>query len=363
MKINTIHDIKIILERLKENEEITRKFHDVEAKFLSILNYRDLFETLLGSIQDTFNVPYVWISLIENSEASNLIKYLEMSDVVSGKMNIIDIDSLQELIGIDSEPLLVNEDLRDYYKLFPDQKKYFIKSIAMVPIYFDGKLIGSLNQGDMNENRFKPGMDTSLLERLAMKVSLCISNVTAHEKLRLLAYQDPLTGLLNRRALDSALKRELVRSNRYSNIISLLFIDLDNFKPVNDNYGHDFGDELLVYFSKNLLNVCRETDIAARYAGDEFVLVLPETDFKNADNLINRLRDNINKSPLRNKSKTIPVSFSCGISTTSEPDMDTPAKLIKKADERLYKEKSKKKKDETSYKQGNVSTNIISFSK
>ena len=124
--------------------------------------------------------------------------------------------------------------MKPYQKLFPKNKKYYIQSIAVAPLSLDGDIIGSLNQADFSPLRFKPGIDTSLLEQLALKVSLCLSNVTAHEKLRFLAYHDPLTGLLNRRVMEVVLKREFARSKRYSRPLSLVFIDMDYFKQIND---------------------------------------------------------------------------------------------------------------------------------
>ncbi|MFC1505422.1 DUF484 family protein, partial [Thermodesulfobacteriota bacterium] len=190
--------ITAILQRLKENEEIAQKFHEIETSILSILNFRDLFEVLLIEIQEKFRVPYTWISLIAKSEVSGLIAALESSAILKERLNIVDRERFMELVGTHRKPLLINANLKPYFKLLPQNHKYFIKSIAVAPITLDGEIIGSLNQADFEATRFQPGMDTTLLERLALKFSLCISNVTAHEKLKFLAFHDPLTGLLNR---------------------------------------------------------------------------------------------------------------------------------------------------------------------
>lgn len=337
-------DLSAIMERLKQNEEITRKFHEIETRILSILDFKDLFEVLLTQIRENFKVPYVWLSMIEKSEVSNLIQSLETSDMLRERLNIIDRESFFTLVGEDMRPLLVNTDLKPYYRLLPQDHKYFIKSIAIAPISLDGKMIGSLNQADFSPRRFQPGIDASRLEQLAVKVSLCLSNVTAHEKIRFLAYHDPLTRLLNRRVMESVLKRELNRSKRYGSTLSVVFLDLDDFKKVNDRYGHDHGDALLQYVAENLLDMSRDADVVARFAGDEFVLILPETPAEKAKILVKRLKDHLVAHPLRLGGCCITAAVSFGVASTEDSDTTSAARLLKRADERLYRAKTEKKR-------------------
>lgn len=332
-------DISKIIERLRQNEEITKKFHEIETRILTILNFNDLFEVLLSQIREKFKVPYAWISMIDKSEVSSLIQSLGASETLRLRLNIIDRDTFITRVGAGTRPLLVNEDLKPYYRFFPEDHKYFIKSIAVAPIFLDGEVIGSLNQADFSSKRFHPGMDTSRLEQLAIKVSLCLSNVTAHEKLSYLAYHDPLTGLLNRRVMESVLKREYGRAKRYGSTLSVVFLDLDHFKRVNDRYGHDTGDSLLKYTANTLLKTSRDSDVLARFAGDEFVYILPETSAENAEKLMNRIRSYLRETPLEKGGLSIPVSISFGIASTAEGDIKTPSQILKRADERLYSAK------------------------
>ena len=338
-----MNDIDTILERLRQNEEITRKFHEIETRILSIVNFRDLFEVLLVLIKEKFNVPYVWISMIDQSEVSSLIQSLETSESLKEKINIIARENFLNLIGRRLDPLLANHDMEPFKKLLPENQNYFIKSIAIAPISLDGEIIGSLNQADFSRSRFQPGIDTSRLEQLAVKVSLCLSNVTAHEKLKFLAFHDPLTGLLNRRVMETVLKREFNRSRRYAGILSVVFLDLDDFKGINDRYGHDRGDDVLKHVAKNLLDMSRDSDVVARFAGDEFVYILPETSPENAENLMSRIRDHLKAHPLEVEDTLIPVSISFGVATTEDDRIETADQLLKKADEMLYTSKKLKK--------------------
>lgn len=335
-------DLKSIFERLKTNEEIARRFHTVETKILSILNFVDFFETLLTSIMKEFKVPYVWLSLIKNSELTDLLQSQESSDILKERLNLINRNTFIKLVGNNTKPILANKNLKPYFKIFPKTRKYLIKSIAVVPIFLDGEIVGSLNQADISPSRFQPGLDTSLLEHLTVKVSLCLSNVAAHEKLRLLANRDPLTGLFNRRVMEDILKREFARAIRYKKSLSVIFIDLDDFKNVNDTYGHDQGDDLLKYVAEQLIKMSREIDVVARFAGDEFVVILPETSSENAENLMSRFVLYLSKHPLKKGKISIAAAISFGVASTEDKSIKDPLQLLKKADKKLYRLKKQK---------------------
>lgn len=350
-------DLQPIIERLRTNEKIYKKneetyrknekiaqnFFLVEKKILSILNFRDLFEELLSEIKEKLNVPYVWLSIIEKSELSNLIQSLESSNILKKHLNLISRSEFSQLVGNTMKPILINSNLKPYFKLFPRHTKYIINSLAITPISLDGEIIGSMNQADISNSRFHPGLDPSLLERLAVKMSLCLSNVAAHERLKFLANRDPLTGLLNRRVMEAILAREFTRAIRYKSSLSIAFIDIDDFKSVNDTYGHDRGDDLLNHVAEQLTKISRETDVVARFAGDEFVVILPQTSAKNAKQLMSRLMGYFSKNPLKTDTITIPASISFGVASTEDKSIRTPLQLIKNADQNLYMTKKQKK--------------------
>jgi len=339
-----------VYQRLKENETLLKKFYAVEKKILSILSFKDLFDVLLTEIKEQFSIPFVWLSFIKNSDTLALIDAMNsLGNTTQSNINIIEKSIFFALIGNQTEPVLANTELKPYFQLLPAGKSYLIKSLAIAPITMDGEIIGSLNQADASESRFQPDMDTFLLEQLAAKVSLCLSNVTAHEKLEFLAYHDPLTGLLNRRVMETVLKRETGRARRYEMPLSVVFMDLDYFKTVNDTYGHEVGDRLLVHLARNLEEKCRETDIVARFAGDEFVIILPETGGEQAETLMNRIKHHLEQAPLIHENTAIPVSTSFGIASMADigPEDDAAAVMLKKADERLYVKKEARKTNAT----------------
>ncbi len=336
-------NIEIILQRLKKNEEIHRKFHRLESKIISILNFKDFFEILLTEIKKIFHIPYVWLSVIEESGLAKLIAQLNDSDIIRKRTNHIKKSDFDKIFGQLTDPILLNKALESYIVFFPNAQISPIRSLALAPVEIDGKIVGSLNQGDVDPTRFEPGMDTSSLKQLMLKISLCLSNVTANEKITYFAYHDPLTELLNRRALESALQREFSRSHRHSENLSVCFIDLDSFKPINDTYGHETGDIALKYVAKALESISRAEDIVARFAGDEFVVILPETNSDKADTLMTRLQAHLDRHPLQLTETILNISLSYGIASTEDKKLTTPEMLLKKADKNLYAVKEKKK--------------------
>ena len=327
---------KELFARLQQNEKIAKKFHEIEIKILSIYNFKDLFEALLSEVQNQFGVPYAWISLIDGNEVSTLVQTLATSNDLRDRMCIVDRKMFADLIKDNQKPFLVNENLHFYCQLLPPNQSYQIKSMAVAPISLYGKVIGSFNQADFTKERFQPGIDTSLLEQLAIKVSLCLSNVVAHEKLQFMAFYDPLTGLLNRRVMESILKREFVRVQRYKTPLSVAFIDVNDFKQINDTFGHATGDDLLKHIASLLVDMSRQSDVATRFAGDEFVLICPETSANSTETMLMRLKGYIKDHPLVMESNKIPFSISYGIASTEDETILDPSALLKKADEALY---------------------------
>jgi diguanylate cyclase (GGDEF)-like protein len=165
----------------------------------------------------------------------------------------------------------------------------------------------------------------------------------AQEKLRMLAFRDPLTGLLNRRVLEETLKREFSRASRYGTPLSVIFLDLDNFKELNDRYGHDFGDEALKYLAVHLMVMSRESDVVARFAGDEFVVILPNTEGNNALSFADRIQTFFLTNPMRRGDTSVTLSLSCGVATNKDRNVGDAAALLRKADEMLGMSKRIKK--------------------
>jgi two-component system cell cycle response regulator len=164
--------------------------------------------------------------------------------------------------------------------------------------------------------------------------------IAANEALDALAHTDPLTDLLNRRALASQLQNEIERVRRYDAPLSVLMLDLDHFKTVNDTYGHLVGDSVLAEFGRVLQRGTRTVDIVARYGGEEFVVALPETNYEGAMAYAERLRERIEAHPFRSASaQPVSLTASIGIATFPAPGVDGFETLLASADAALYRAK------------------------
>jgi len=164
--------------------------------------------------------------------------------------------------------------------------------------------------------------------------------VSDKERLEFLAATDALTGCLNRRALLEAVEREVDRARRYNLVLSLLMVDLDHFKRINDTLGHLVGDTVLRQLGEMLLRDARSVDAVARYGGDEFVIVLPETAAHGAMMFADRMRQRIANFPFGEPTRPVRVTASVGVACFPDPAVDTPESFIALADAALYRAKA-----------------------
>jgi diguanylate cyclase (GGDEF)-like protein len=158
------------------------------------------------------------------------------------------------------------------------------------------------------------------------------------EDLRAQAATDPLTGVPNRRSFESTARREVERARRYAKPFAILALDIDHFKRVNDTYGHDIGDIVLKSMAEVCLTKLRATDILARLGGEEFAMLLPETDIEAAATLAERMRMAIETTPIATAKGALPITVSLGVAqhAPNEPTIDA---AMKRADEALYEAK------------------------
>ncbi|HEX6316866.1 MAG TPA: diguanylate cyclase, partial [Gemmatimonadaceae bacterium] len=173
------------------------------------------------------------------------------------------------------------------------------------------------------------------------RATLIETTIADNRRLEELAHTDPLTKTLNRRALSERLASEMERVRRYSTTMSLLLIDLDHFKQVNDTHGHLMGDEVLIEVASLLLRVVRAVDIVARYGGEEFVVVLPETGAPGAEAFAERLRELIEAHCfVESRGAPIRLTTSIGVSAFPGYGVDSVEDLLTSADQALYRAKS-----------------------
>ncbi|MDD3013722.1 MAG: diguanylate cyclase [Candidatus Gastranaerophilales bacterium] len=207
-----------------------------------------------------------------------------------------------------------------------------VTSILCIPLIVKEETIGIINITNKMDGKFFNQDDLEFMCALANQAAIAINNAQLYE----LAITDGLTKLFIFRHFHYLLDNELKRALRYRHSLSLLMLDIDNFKEINDTYGHQVGDELLRAIAETIANDCRKIDLPSRYGGEEFALILPETKKENARTIAERLRYKIEHLVLdiKNGPKFSPT-VSIGISGLPD-DADNKEDLIQKADIALY---------------------------
>lgn len=155
----------------RRNTKIAGSFEKIEKKLWEAGNIAELFEMLFTQIEAEFQVPFVWITLADTVKTSRVIDAFQSSGILKDRLNVIKADQFREIFFSGLQPILVNKNLRPYYKLFPPNQKYFIKSLGMVPFKINGEVAGSWNNGDAIQSRYSPDMETSLLQKLSRRLS------------------------------------------------------------------------------------------------------------------------------------------------------------------------------------------------
>lgn len=243
------------------------------------------------------------------------------------------------------EPLLVADVEHDPRIGKKNQSQYKTASFVSVPLKIGSRIVGVMNFTDKTTGGLFDDVDLGLAQACASHVAVVLDRKEMWdetEKLKQQATTDELTGLLNRGCVLNRLREELSRSERYAKVMSLAMLDIDGFKNVNDQYGHAAGDRVLQRISAVMLRSMRSIDIVGRYGGDEFVIILPETDAFFAVHMAQRIRLDIANTDL---SKEIGgqdvkhITVSIGIATY--PLHGTRSEvLLDHADEALYRAKT-----------------------
>jgi diguanylate cyclase (GGDEF)-like protein len=209
------------------------------------------------------------------------------------------------------------------------------RSILIVPLIKKDEVIGVISAQHYQPNMYTP-IHTQILELLANQVAIAILNARLHATLQQEAIQDPLTGMFNRRFMEESLEKELMRAKRSKQSFGVALLDIDHFKRVNDQHGHDAGDAVLCLFAKLLEESIRSGDIACRYGGEEFALILPGVSQDNALQRMEQLRRDTNRIPFKYQEKTT-ISLTCSIGIATFPRHGaTSGVLLRAADKALY---------------------------
>ncbi len=219
-----------------------------------------------------------------------------------------------------------------------NESKFQVRSAILAPLLLEDRGVGVLVLHSYSLNAFSE-MDLTSLITFATTAAASIYNAQLYSEAHYLATTDVLTGLNNRRNFFELARNELGRAQRYERSLSLLMIDLDHFKQVNDQYGHTVGDQVLQAVAQRCKDIIRQQDVIGRYGGEEFAVILPETDSQAAYLTANRIRAHIADTPFRaTNGDAISLTVSIGIASLDQ-DIQDLTLFLNTADTALYKAK------------------------
>jgi diguanylate cyclase (GGDEF)-like protein len=238
----------------------------------------------------------------------------------------------------EGRPMLANID--ELGRVSLPERGYKTKSFISYPISIGNRRFGVLNLADKVGGGAYDANDLSVIELVAPQIALAIERAGWQQRanqFQLMSITDPLTGLHNRRYLEARLTEELSRSKRYDYPLSFMMIDIDDFKIYNDSNGHQAGDRALEITAQSLRSALRKVDVASRYGGEEFSILLPQTTLEEAGVIADRIRRKIMETPFTHgKSQPLgAVTVSIGLSAIS-PALNSAEAIVRAADRALY---------------------------
>lgn len=338
----------LVNDKLKNNNEIKEIMLEVSNSIIEIDNTEKFFNLILEKL----------ISIIDDADKGSFIilnenNFLEYKAAVG-----FDVDKLKKVkfkieetflwqknFGNITKPCIIN-DIRSFnsdslndktYKALEDIEALDVKTTLSTPIIIDNKLYGMINIDSLNKNAFNED-DLLIAEYFSNQISIAIKNHQLLEKIVYLSRYDSLTNTYNRCYFEEVLKNVYKKAMRYNEMFCLVMFDLNSLKHINDTFGHVVGDMVISKFSEIIKDNIRESDLFARYGGDEFIGLFFNSTSTDIENKLSSIVKYANNHPLNIKDKNVYVSFSYGISYFPEESKDIDT-LIKLADKRMYEYK------------------------
>jgi diguanylate cyclase (GGDEF)-like protein len=338
-----------LLARIQDNDAKQHRFQALESELLALNSLNDLIRQTLAGTQGTFELDTVGLCLVDESHELRRILQDDGvdADAVPGLRLTNRKSYLEGLLGHDTgKPYLGPYRRETATLLFAADAGPAGGSVAVLPLARRGRLLGSLNLASREPGRFGEGMATDFLDRLAQILAVCLENTVNFELLRRASLRDMLTGVNNRRFFDQRLEEEIARVMRSGECLSCLFLDIDHFKRINDGYGHQAGDLVLVAVAHCIRTQLRNNDVLARYGGEEFVALLAVASESDAHDVAERIRRKVEAAEIKQGGgQRIAVALSIGIATLDPSRLKgrsvQPAReLLAIADQALYRAKN-----------------------
>src|SRR3954469_21358490 len=324
-------------ETARQSQEL-RIFHDVAKALTSSLDLDSILQTIMEKMAEYFQ-PDTWSLLMVDEQKNELYFAIAVGSAAEALKNVrLKVgEGIAGHVAKYGEKLVVPDVRADqrFAKRIDKVTQWETQSIICVPLRAKLRVLGVIQLVNVDMAHFGHE-EQFFLQALSDYAAIAIENARAVEKIQELTITDDCTGLYNARHLYKTLDTEVYRSSRFGYEFSVLFIDLDHFKAVNDTYGHLIGSKLLAEIGYLIKAQLRLIDFAFRYGGDEFVVLLPQTSKDQALVVARRLRDALRASCFcKEEGLNLNVRASIGVATYPH-DAKTPHDVIRQADEMMY---------------------------
>lgn len=341
-----------MMEQAERNHAIMCRHQAFDLEIVGSDGFPSLVSTIFRSLPAISDLDVVTLSLVDEGEdiRTVMIKLgVDFADFphlvfVESTVALGFVPSRSEQLTGPPRPLLGPYIPATHQPMFPHPPAG-LQSIALVPLLRNKRLIGSLNLGSLDASRFTPAMGTDFVEHMASIIAICLENVISNEMLKYIGLTDSLTGVYNRRYIDRRLLEEIGRARRQQYRISVMYIDIDFFKQVNDSVGHQGGDEVLREVAGRIKDELRLSDALGRFGGEEFVVLLIDAELHDATVVAERIRASIADRPIElTNGGPLRVSVSIGVAQLCdvgrEHAIESVAQtLVANADTALYRAK------------------------
>ncbi len=328
------------LNRFASMSELTRAITPIQ-------NYGTLLQMILDKSAELLRAEQGSLMMLDQETDALLLEARRgLPQGIPGKIMIRRGEGIAGKVAEQGEPILVKNLESDPRIRQKNRQHYKTRSFVSVPLKIADRVIGVLNLSDKTTGEVFDEEDLKLIQSFATQAAVVVERnefYNKSEELKKLTITDSLTGLLNRRYLLERLKDEVARSERHVHPLSLLMLDLDGFKHCNDTRGHLFGDRTLKTIAEILLSTVRSMDVVARFGGDEFMVILPETGETTAIAIAERIRNNIAIKALLTEDQTdeAPYALTASIGIACYPEHgETVEQLLEHVDNALYRAKN-----------------------
>ena len=339
----------LLIENQRLHRDLSRKVkrlavaYTLPGTIANHLEYRALLQAILDKSAELLMAEQGSLMLIDQVTEALLVEVKKgIGDTVPEKLAIPKGEGIAGKVAVLGESFLVKNLEEDPRFMQKNRQHYKTPSFVSVPLKIEERIIGVLNLSDKTTGEVFDDEDLKLIQTFATHAAIILDRRSLYnqtEELKRLSITDPLTGLLNRRYLQDRLEEELARTKRHERNMCLLMMDLDGFKFYNDTYGHLTGDRILKHLADVIMKSVRTMDVVSRFGGDEFIVILPETDLTLAVRIAERLNNDITKEalPTENSIAKSESFITASIGIVSYPQHgETTAQLLENVDKAMY---------------------------